>query len=65
MDLDGSNLETVYQGFTFSDISGIALDYRLNHLYWALNNTDSQVIKYLDMTAWVSAYRRRLDLVSL
>ena len=66
MDLDGSNLETVYEDlFSFSDVSGIALDYRPNLLYWALNNTNSQVIKYLNMTAWDSAYRHMGVLVSL
>ena len=64
IDLDGSNLETVYSGFSFSDISGIALDYHLNHLYWALNDTESQVVKYLDMTAWDYAYRRMFQQVS-
>ena len=67
INLDGGDIASeveVVEQRTFDDISGIAVDHSLNLLYWAVNNTNSNVLRYLNMTDWDCAYRRGTQLVS-
>ena len=68
MNLDGgditSDVTIISTSSTFHAISGIAVDHRLNLLYWAENTTSNNVIMYLNMTEWSRAYRLNADLVS-
>lgn len=57
MNLDGSSVENVVS-YDFFGVSGIAVDHRLNVLYWALNSTESNVLRWMNMTEWDDAYRR-------
>lgn len=66
MNLDGTSEETVVidSSFCFCGLSGLAVDHRLNVLYWALNNTQSNTLKYMNMTEWEEAIRYNSDVVS-
>ena len=68
MNLDGGDIAsevTISHGTThLFDISGIAVDHRLNLLYWAENTTSNNVIMYLNMTEWSRAYRLNVNMVS-
>ena len=67
MNLDGNISSDVIITSTssiFNDISGIAVDHRLNLLYWAENTANNKVIMYLNMTEWSRAYRQNSVLVS-
>lgn len=62
MNLDGSSVENIVD-FSIYDVSGMAVDHQLNVLYWALNYTDNNVLRWMNMTEWDDAYRRNSQLV--
>ena len=66
--LDGGGTEEniVFNPLIFHEVSGIAVDHHLNILYWAINNTDSNILKYINMTEWdlVNSGRDNSPLVS-
>ena len=63
MNLDGSSVENIVD-FSIHDVSGIAVDHRLNVLYWTLNSTDVNALRWMNMTEWDDAYRHNSQLVS-
>lgn len=57
MNLDGSSDENVVGISDLYEVSGIAVDHRLNVLYWALNSTDINVLRWMNMTEWDDAHK--------
>ena len=67
INLDGSDTASdvvVASVPSLHDISGITVDHHLNLLYWAVNDTNTRTIMYLNMTEWNHAYGLMVDLVS-
>ena len=67
INLDGGDIASdvvIVSRSSLYDISGITVDHHLNLLYWAVNDTNTRTIMYLNMTEWNHAYGLMVDPVS-